>query len=34
MEDFVAAGLLGKKSGKGFFDHSDKKAKVAAARGL
>jgi len=28
MEDFVAAGLLGKKSGKGFFDHSDKKAKV------
>jgi enoyl-CoA hydratase/long-chain 3-hydroxyacyl-CoA dehydrogenase len=26
MDDFVAAGLLGKKTGKGFFDHkSDKK---------
>ena len=26
MDDFVAAGLLGKKAGKGFFDHaSDKK---------
>jgi enoyl-CoA hydratase/long-chain 3-hydroxyacyl-CoA dehydrogenase len=24
MDDFVAAGLLGKKSGKGFFDHSVK----------
>jgi 3-hydroxyacyl-CoA dehydrogenase len=30
MDDFVAAGLLGKKTGKGFFDHSDKKAKVSA----
>jgi enoyl-CoA hydratase/long-chain 3-hydroxyacyl-CoA dehydrogenase len=27
MKDFVDAGLLGKKSGKGFFDHSSKKAK-------
>jgi len=24
MKDFVAAGLLGKKTGKGFFDHSAK----------
>ena len=24
MDDFVAAGLLGKKAGKGFFDHSGK----------
>jgi hypothetical protein len=30
MDEFVSAGLLGKKAGKGFFDHSAKDKKGAA----